>query len=292
MDVMDETILRAALHQAADAFEVPAQGPAAIVEAARRAEDAGYAQAAFELGDEVEGSDPHLTPPWPTRVWRTAAAHRVLSVAATVLLVAVLATAGVLLGSSNTPTESPLTTLPARAAHGAPSLAPSSTTTTPEFGVGSPSGGTANAATGSSATGSSAAGLSARAPTAPTPGVPSSASSPASSVPPLPSGEVGTPARIEQTGTLDIEVHQGRLQRVITALNFLAAANGGYVSGSDTDLGGSGSAGSGTVTLEVPVNSFDSVLKSAQALGKTLVVSSKATDVTAQYTDLQDQISA
>ena len=49
----------------------------------------------------------------------------------------------------------------------------------------------------------------------------------------------------------------------------------------------SGGAPSGSVTLQVPVDNFATVLKQAQALGKTSDLTTKATDVTGQYVDLQ-----
>ncbi len=46
------------------------------------------------------------------------------------------------------------------------------------------------------------------------------------------------------------------------------------------------------MTLQVPVADFAGVLKQAQALGKTSNLTTKATDVTGQYVDLQARIDA
>ena len=46
------------------------------------------------------------------------------------------------------------------------------------------------------------------------------------------------------------------------------------------------------MTLQVPVASFATVLKAAEALGKASRLTTKATDVTAQYVDLQSRITA
>ena len=54
----------------------------------------------------------------------------------------------------------------------------------------------------------------------------------------------------------------------------------------------SGATPSGSVTLQVPVNSFAAVLARAQALGRTSDLTTKATDVTGQYVDLQSRITA
>jgi hypothetical protein len=64
------------------------------------------------------------------------------------------------------------------------------------------------------------------------------------------------------------------------------------VANSSTSSGAAGGTPSGTVTLEVPVTSFSTVLGEAQSLGKVSQLTTQATDVTAQYVDLQSQITA
>ncbi|MCL4433869.1 MAG: DUF4349 domain-containing protein [Actinobacteria bacterium] len=102
---------------------------------------------------------------------------------------------------------------------------------------------------------------------------------------------VGKPARIEQTGSLDLVVGKGKLDATISRLTALATGNGGFVSSSQASTG-SGETPSGNVTLQVPVGSFDMVLKQVSSLGKVNSVTTNATDVTAQYVNLQEQISA
>jgi hypothetical protein len=110
---------------------------------------------------------------------------------------------------------------------------------------------------------------------------------------PLPSGEVGQPARIEQAGSLNIRVAKGRFSATITKINTLAATYGGFVANTQTQSAdSSGNAPSGTVTVQVPVGSFSAILKEAQSLGQVSQLTTKATDVTGQYVDLQAQITA
>ena len=52
-----------------------------------------------------------------------------------------------------------------------------------------------------------------------------------------------------------------------------------------------GGAPYGSITLEVPVDTFASVLKQAQSFGTTSNLTTKATDVTGQYVDLQARLS-
>jgi hypothetical protein len=79
----------------------------------------------------------------------------------------------------------------------------------------------------------------------------------------------------------------------MTRLTALAGAFGGFVASSQTQSGaGTGGAPYGTITLQVPVNDFSTVLTQAQAMGKTSDLSTKATDVTGQYVDLQSRLAA
>ena len=159
----------------------------------------------------------------------------------------------------------------------APVHAPSTTTTTPAF-----------SSSGLSAQAGSAAGAAGPGATSSPGPAPASAATP-QNTPKLPSGAVGQSAKIEQTGSLTLTVGRGKLNRTVTQLTALAGAYGGFVANSQTQ---SGTAPSGSVTLQVPVNSFATVLKHAQALGKTSDLATKATDVTGQYVDLQARITA
>jgi hypothetical protein len=76
-------------------------------------------------------------------------------------------------------------------------------------------------------------------------------------------------------------------------LTSLASAYGGFVANSQTQSNGSaGSPPGGTVTLQVPVGNFSALLAQAKSLGKTSALTTRATDVTGQYVDLQAQITA
>ena len=115
-----------------------------------------------------------------------------------------------------------------------------------------------------------------------------------SSVPPLPSGVVGQPAKVEASGTIALSIGNGSLQPVLSKLTFLAASEGGFVSSTQALTGGQGSkgTGTGTVVLRVPEPTFGTVVTQVQRLGRTTSVSTTATDVTSQYVDLQARITA
>ena len=274
MTMLDDDRLAALLAQAGAAFEVPASGPEDIVAraAGRASEDAdgddGMAGDVDAAGDVVAGPDGRVH-----RAVALAGRHRVLSVAACVAAALVLAGAvGALVRGPSQPT---LTSgLPKTGVH-APAIAPT-TTTTP----GRAAGGATN---GSSQFKTAAPSGTGAAPNVPAPG-------PNPTAPTLPSDAVGQSAKIEQTGSLSLTVGRGKLDKTVTLLTNLAGAYGGFVATSQSQSGGSNP--SGNVTLEVPVDNFTTVLHRAQALGKTSDLTTKATDVTGQYVDLQARITA
>jgi len=295
MTMLDDDRLAALFGRAGASFDVPASGPDDILARAagrppldaRREEHAGDAfddtvfdDAAFDdtVFDELT--------PGPGRLGRitgVARRHRMLSVAACIVVVLVLA--GVVGTLVRSPARPSLTTAQAKEPARVPTHTPLTTTTLPNL----QSNGAAGQSQlgrpfGTSGTSGTSAGAATDAPSA-TP----------TSTPALPYGAVGQSAKIEQTGSLGLTVGRGKLDRTVTQLTGLASAFGGFVANSQTQSGAAAASGatpSGSVTLQVPVNNFAAVLKRAQALGKTSDLTTKATDVTGQYVDLQSRISA
>ena len=133
----------------------------------------------------------------------------------------------------------------------------------------------------------SASGSTAQAPASGAASGPASGQAP----PPLPSGSVGQSSKVEESGSLNLSVGKGRLDQVVTRLGALAVANGGFVADTQTQSGGGG-AGYGSVTLQVPEDSFSSVVAQVQSLGTVTSLTTRGTDVTGQYVDLQSRIAA
>jgi hypothetical protein len=293
MTMLDDDRLASLLARAGAAFDVPATGPADIlVRAAGRPPAEGDGGDDLD-GDEDEGDDGfdgaavlEAARPGPARrITAVARRHRVLSVAASLVVVLVLAgTVGELVRGPAHPT---LTAGLPKANVSVPAHRTTSSTVPP--GVRNDATGSSN---GTAASPFSGTKLHAGAPVGATAGGPSAGSTP-TTAPTLPSGAVGQSARIEQTGSLSLTVGRGNLSRTVTELTNLAAAYGGFVANSQTQSGAAtGSGPAGSVTLQVPVGNFAAVLHRAQALGKTSGLTTKATDVTGQYVDLQSRITA
>jgi hypothetical protein len=289
MTMLDDDRLTALLADAAGTFEVPATGPDDILDraAGRMMPNAAGDGDGDEDGDTNEKGNDEAPALFgerarPRRLRRTAGLaglagrHRVLSVAACLVVLVLGAVAISALVHSTAHRVG--TAAPARSAAPAPATpAPvPTTTTTPQFSAkGSPQ---AAAPFSAGASGAASGAQSTNAP---------------STAPNLPQGAVGQPARIEQTGSLTLTVGRGKLDQTVSRLTALAGAYGGFVANSQTQSGETDAgAPSGSVTLQVPVQSFTAALQRARALGKTSELTTKATDVSAQYVDLQSRITA
>jgi hypothetical protein len=304
MPTLDDEFLVTVLHELGDSFTLPPQGPSAILGRVNRDDDerAGRRRGFGGIGhgeDGVEeaesGGEPAPAPlPISRRTIRaTVRSHRILTAAAAVLLLLVVAGGAAVLGngapkaktfgSAAPATSAPTTTAPPsglRAAHtptafkAAGSTSAGSGTAADTPGVAAPATSSAPSSTHGTTTNGSATGTSSQNGAA------------------LGSDAIGQPARIEQTGSLDLTVAKGAVSATVGRLDALAGTNDGFVASSQTHSGTSGGAPSGTVTLEVPVASFSAALQGAEALGKVSQLTTNATDVTAQYVDLQSQITA
>ena len=277
MTMLDDDRLTSLLAGAAATFEVPRTGAADILEQAQRRGPGD------DDADERPDDDLALpgTPGRVHRLVRVAGRHRVLSVAA--ILVVLLVLAGTVGNSVRRPASPTVAVGPVHRPATAPGgSAPASTTTTVPAGAASDAPQAGAAAPFS--TNSGTPGLARNnAPTV----------TPTTGAPGLPNGAVGQSAKIEQTGAVTLTVGRGKLSRTVTQLTALAGADGGFVANSQTQSGpASGGAPSGSVTLQVPVQNFATVLTRAESLGRVSDLTTKATDVTGQYVDLQSRITA
>ncbi|MEO6317807.1 MAG: DUF4349 domain-containing protein [Acidimicrobiales bacterium] len=114
--------------------------------------------------------------------------------------------------------------------------------------------------------------------------VPSAGGGPAQPAPPTDG------ARIIRTGSLDLEVREGTFAGTVERIIAQTTGLGGYVAESTTSE--SGDSPSGSITVRVPGESFDTLLADLRELGEVRGGSSRGTDVTAQFTDLAARLTA
>jgi Domain of unknown function (DUF4349) len=98
--------------------------------------------------------------------------------------------------------------------------------------------------------------------------------------------------RIEETGGITLVVPGAQVQPDLSRVATLAVASGGFVASTQTQSSSPGSPAQGTITLQVPEASFNTVLSEVRGLGRVATLTTSATDVTGQYVDLQARITA
>jgi Domain of unknown function (DUF4349) len=275
MTTIDEEALSAALHDAADAISVPEGAIERILAAARERDARPSGMGRFrrhsdELSDGADDpvDDERLdSPPWYRRPRRLV----VVGVAAAVLGIGVVSAVVTHGSSSSGPNLSARSTSNSSMKgleHRADAPTPFSTSPAPGLtptalpGAGAPLGSASQGA--------------------------------ATTAPSLPTGAVGQSAKVEKTGSVDLTIGRGKLASTLTRLTDLAVATGGFVANTTTQAGGGSSdtPSTGSVTLQVPQASFDAVVAEVQTFGKVTSLTTKGTDVTGQYVDLQARITA
>jgi hypothetical protein len=102
----------------------------------------------------------------------------------------------------------------------------------------------------------------------------------------------GQSAKIEETGGITLVVPAARIQPDLSRVGALATASGGFVASTQTQSAAPGMPAQGTITLQVPENSFNAVLAEVRGLGRMASLTTSANDVTGQYVDLQARIMA
>jgi hypothetical protein len=299
MTMLDDGVLADLFSEAALSFDAPEGGAQAILERAQRG-NADIDAAPDDDTTAAEDLPDELAPSRLRRATRMVRDHRVLSLAAAWVVVAAVV-GGLALTGSTPPPQSALSKvhagstarIPAKTATGGAARLPLTPGPNAAYAGGETTGGPAGTASSGTSSSTSTFGAGGNTPAASSPLAQTATPAQSSTTPALPNN-VGQSARIEQTGSLSLTVGKGALSKTMAQLSFLASAYNGFVQTSQTQSGAISASGapSGSITLQVPVDSFANVLKKVQALGKTDALSTKATDVTGQYVDLQARIAA
>jgi len=106
-----------------------------------------------------------------------------------------------------------------------------------------------------------------------------------SSIQPLPDA-----AKVVKTGSVQLEVRSEAVGATINRLGGLATGLGGYVADTKSTEGADDP--SGSVTLRVPVGTFEQLLAQVRSLGTVRSSTTHGQDVTGQYSDVQARLTA
>jgi hypothetical protein len=281
MPLIEQEVLGPLLRQTAASFDVPETGIADTLLRVRQGDDERAARRRAIASADRSPVDDRRAPAFR----RLIRSHRPLTAAAAVVVLVVVIGGVVGWGPASSPPLRSATrssAAPTAPRHGGGHVTPPFSATTPspaKTSAGLPAGlpyGTITGAGSAAATGTSAPTFSAAGSANAALGNALEAQGAAASV------------RIEESGSLTLRVAHGAFAPTMAKLASLATANGGAVAGSQTQA--DARSADGAVTVRIPVASFSTLVNADQALGQASALVTRATDVTARYTDLENRI--
>ena len=96
--------------------------------------------------------------------------------------------------------------------------------------------------------------------------------------------------KVIKTAYIELEIEVGEFESTMFGLTNLAEQNGGFVSNSQSYSDSEGNLTSGSVTLRIPSNKYNSALNRVKEMGTVKSTSSAGQDVTQEYTDLESRL--
>lgn len=96
--------------------------------------------------------------------------------------------------------------------------------------------------------------------------------------------------KVIKTAYIELEIEVGKFESTMFGLTNLAEQNGGFVSNSQSYSDSEGKMTSGSVTIRIPSNKYNSALNRVKEMGTVKSTSSAGQDVTQEYTDLESRL--
>lgn len=96
--------------------------------------------------------------------------------------------------------------------------------------------------------------------------------------------------KVIKTAYLSIEVGEGKFEKVLFDLTRLADNNGGFVSNTQSYSDTDGKLTSGSITIRIPHDKYNSVLDLVKDMGTVDSITVSGQDVTQEYTDLESRL--
>jgi len=96
--------------------------------------------------------------------------------------------------------------------------------------------------------------------------------------------------KVIKTAYIELEIEVGKFESTMFGLTNLAEQNGGFVSNSQSYSDSEGNLTSGSITIRIPSNKYNSALNRAKEMGTVKSTSSSGQDVTQEYTDLESRL--
>src|SRR4030042_954585 len=102
--------------------------------------------------------------------------------------------------------------------------------------------------------------------------------------------QVAGDRKVIKTAYIELEIEVGKFESTLFELTNLAEQNGGFVSNSQSYSDSEGNLTSGSVTIRIPSNKYNSALNRVKEMGTVKSASRSGQDVTQEYSDLESRL--
>jgi hypothetical protein len=96
--------------------------------------------------------------------------------------------------------------------------------------------------------------------------------------------------KVIKTAYIDLEVGEGKFEKIVFDITRLAEKNGGFVSHTSSYSDSEGNLTGGNVTIRIPHDRYNSALDVIKEMGTVKSISVSGQDVTQEYTDLESRL--
>jgi len=96
--------------------------------------------------------------------------------------------------------------------------------------------------------------------------------------------------KVIKTAYIELEIEVGKFESTMFGLTNLAEQNGGFISNSQSYSDSEGNLTSGSITIRIPSNKYNSALNRVKEMGTVKSTSSAGQDVTQEFTDLESRL--
>jgi hypothetical protein len=96
--------------------------------------------------------------------------------------------------------------------------------------------------------------------------------------------------KVIKTAYIDLEVGEGKFEKIVFDVTRLAEKNGGFVSHTSSYSDSEGNLTGGNITIRIPHDRYNSALDLIKDMGTVKSISVSGQDVTQEYTDLESRL--
>ena len=96
--------------------------------------------------------------------------------------------------------------------------------------------------------------------------------------------------KVIKTAYLELEIGEGKFEKIVFDITRLAEKNGGFVSHTQSYSDSEGKLTSGSITIRIPHDQYNPALDTLKEMGTVKSISVSGQDVTQEYTDLESRL--